>query len=362
MPWLGPLRHWRNTILLQPGFVRRSMRWPLLRWVARRKTRQMFGLVAGFVHSQTLWVCLKTGLLEQLRHGERDAQELAAHCPLPGPAFHAWLESACGLQLVERTPRGGFVLGPQGAALLAQPGVQAMIEHHSALYADLANPLEVRPGSTGRSQLSAYWGYSRDGGDPQTANARRYSTLMAQSQDLLADQIIQAFDFGRYQSWVDIGGGHGALAQAVHKRHPNLAIRIVDLPAVVATAPTCSALHWQAVDIFTQPWPKGADLLSLVRVVHDHDQPAVETLLQQAFAALPPGGTLLLAEPMLRARGADPVGAYFQIYLLAMGQGRLRTPQALKDLLEAAGFVAVRRLRTSIPDLVQVLIARKPKA
>lgn len=362
MPWLRRLRLWRNRILLRPGFVQRSMRWPLLRWVARRKTRHMFGLVAGFVHSQTLWVCLKTGLLDQLRNGERSLDDLASSCELPAATLTPWLESACGLQLLERTPGGTFMLGAQGAALLAQPGVMAMVEHHAALYADLANPLDLRAGAAGRSQLSTYWGYARGGGDPDSTNARKYSALMAQSQDLLADQIVQAFDFGRYRSWVDIGGGHGTLAQAVHKRHPNLAIRIVDLPAVVATAPACPSVEWQAVDIFTQPWPQGADLLSLVRVVHDHDQPAVETLLQQAFAALPPGGTLLLAEPMLRAWGADPVGAYFQIYLLAMGQGRLRTPQALKDLLEAAGFVAVRRLRTSIPDLVQVLIARKPEA
>jgi demethylspheroidene O-methyltransferase len=320
----------------------------------------MFGLVAGFVHSQTLWVCLKTGLLDQVRHGELSLDQLAKTCALPAPTLAPWLESACGLQLLERTPTDAFMLGPQGAALLAQPGVQAMIEHHSALYADLANPLDLRAGAAGHSELSAYWGYARGGGDPESTNARKYSALMAQSQDLLADQIIQAFDFGRYKSWLDVGGGHGALAMAVHQQHPQLAIRILDLPAVVATAPRCSAVQWQALDVFATPWPGGADLISLVRVVHDHDQPAVEILLQQAFAALPPGGTLLLAEPMLRRHGADPVGAYFQIYLLAMGQGRLRTKAELRQLLEAAGFVAVRRLRTSIPDLVQVLVARKP--
>ena len=40
-------------------------------------------------------------------------------------------------------------------------------------------------------------------------------------------------------------------------------------------------------------------------------------------AALPPGGTLLLAEPMAGTPGAEPVGdAYFGFYLLAMGSGR----------------------------------------
>lgn len=360
MSWLVRLRHWRNSILLQSSFVRRSMYWPILRWVARRKTRQMFSLVAGFVHSQTLWVCLKTGVLEQLRQGECSLQALAEYCGLDQQTLVPWLESACGLQLIERTPSGRYMLGPQGAALLAQPGVQAMVEHHSALYADLADPLALRAGAAGRTELSSYWGYARGGGDPESVNARKYSSLMAQSQQLLADQIIQAFDFSRYQSWIDVGGGHGALAMAVHQRHPTLRIRVLDLPTVAATAPKFGAVQWQAVDMFVDPWPRGADLISLVRVVHDHDQPAVETLMQQAFAALPSGGTLLLAEPMLRDHGADPVGAYLQVYLLAMGQGRLRTKSQLQQLLEAAGFVAVQRLSTAIPDLVQVLVARKP--
>jgi demethylspheroidene O-methyltransferase len=109
----------------------------------------------------------------------------------------------------------------------------------------------------------------------------------------------------------------------------------------------------------TDPLPTGADIISLVRVVHDHDDDAVITLLRAARAALPADGTLLLAEPMSGTSGAEPIGdAYFGFYLLAMGSGRPRTADQLEKMLHAAGFPTVRRVRTRTPLLTRLLVAR----
>jgi demethylspheroidene O-methyltransferase len=56
--------------------------------------------------------------------------------------------------------------------------------------------------------------------------------------------------------------------------------------------------------------------------------------------------------------GAEPVGAYFAFYLLAMGSGRPRRADELAALLRAAGFDGVRLLRTRQPLLVRVMVAR----
>ena len=82
-------------------------------------------------------------------------------------------------------------------------------------------------------------------------------------------------------------------------------------------------------DFRTDPLPEGADIVSLVRVVHDHDDEAALAILRAAWQALPAGGTLLLAEPMAGTRGAGGVGAYFAFYLLAMGSGRPRRAEEL---------------------------------
>jgi demethylspheroidene O-methyltransferase len=113
--------------------------------------------------------------------------------------------------------------------------------------------------------------------------------------------------------------------------------------------------------MLSDPLPRGADIVSLVRVAHDHDDAAVMRLFGSIRAALPPGGTLLLAEPMAATPGAEPMGeAYFGFYLLARGSGRPRTPEELKAMLRQAGFERVRLRRTRRPLLTRVLTARVP--
>ena len=106
--------------------------------------------------------------------------------------------------------------------------------------------------------------------------------------------------------------------------------------------------------------PAGADTISLVRIVHDHDDAAAQALLRAAYAALPPGGSLLIAEPMAGTPGAEPVGdAYFGFYLLAMGSGRPRRAEELRAMLAAAGFTATHEHPTRRPLLARVLRAQK---
>ena len=70
-----------------------------------------------------------------------------------------------------------------------------------------------------------------------------------------------------------------------------------------------------------------------------------------------------MAEPMAETAGAERVGgAYFGFYLLAMGQGRARSPAEVGDLLRRAGFVGVERRRTALPLVVSLMIARRPAA
>jgi demethylspheroidene O-methyltransferase len=90
----------------------------------------------------------------------------------------------------------------------------------------------------------------------------------------------------------------------------------------------------------------------------------VRQILQKAHAALPVGGVLLLAEPMAQpdeeaGQPSASADAYFHFYLLAMGAGRLRTPQELQSLMEEAGFTHVERVPNAMPIHARILLGRK---
>jgi demethylspheroidene O-methyltransferase len=107
--------------------------------------------------------------------------------------------------------------------------------------------------------------------------------------------------------------------------------------------------------------PGGADLATLIRVLHDHDDEDAQAILHGAFAALPPGGTLLIAEPMSGQKGAEAMAdAYFGFYLLAMGSGRARRPEEIRAMLETAGFGGIRTLAMPRALLASAMVARKP--
>ena len=151
------------------------------------------------------------------------------------------------------------------------------------------------------------------------------------------------------------------------KRAPRLGLALFDLPPVAERARAkLAALGLSARveaiggDSLRDPLPRGADVVSLVRVLHDHDDESARVILAAVRDALPRGGVAVVAEPMAGTRGAEPMGdAYFGFYLLAMGRGRPRTRQEIAALLSEAGFARIRHLHTRNPLLASTLAARR---
>lgn len=360
----------RDRLLGSARFQRWASLFPLTRPIARRQVRALFDLCAGFVYSQVLLACVRLKLFDLLAERPRDAQELAPRLSMPVESAERLLRAAASLGLLERRGAGRYGLGMLGAALRANPGVLAMVEHHAVLYEDLRDPVGLLRGDR-RTALRRYWAYAdgERGERPDAAAVEAYTALMGASQPLVAEEVLDAADLGRHRCLLDVGGGDGSFLLAVAARLPHLQLKLFDLPPVAeragarfAEAGLAGRAEAIGGDAFTDPLPRGADVISLVRVVHDHDDAAVLGLLRAVRAALPPGGRLVLAEPMAGTAGAEPIGdAYFGFYLFAMGQGRARTPAELTALLHAAGFERVRLRPTHIPLLTSVMEAHVPQ-
>lgn len=292
-------------------------------------------------------------------------EQLAHRLDLPPDNARRLLRAAESLKLVRALTGDRYGLADLGAALLGNPGIAGMVEHHALLYADLADPVRLLRGQAQPTRLSGYWPYASGSAADPDAYAR-YSALMGTSQAMIAEDILDACDLAAPGRLMDVGGGEGVFLEAVAGRHSHLGLTLFDLPAVAARA--AARLSGVGLDgriacqggDFHAGLPPGADVISLVRIVHDHDDGPAQALLAAAHAALAPGGRLILAEPMAGTPGAEPVGdAYFGLYLLAMGSGRPRRAEELRAMLRGAGFADVREPRTRRPLLARVLIAQK---
>lgn len=357
----------RNRVLADPGFQRFAARFPLTRPIVRSKARIMFDRVAGFTYSQVIAASIELRLLDLLADGAQNLADIAASIDVPIEGTDRLLRAAASIGLVERIAEDRWALGGEGAALRGNGGIAEMVAHHRLLYADLADPVALLRRGAGGGQLSNYWTYAESVGQGDGDQVAAYSGLMAASQPLIATHVIDSYAFGRHRRMLDVGGGQGAFIAAVAARVPGIELALFDLPAVGERARRAldAAGHGPRVTIhggnfLADSLPGGHDLVTLIRVLHDHDDAPALQLLRNIHAALPPGGRLLIAEPMAETPGAEAAGdGYFGMYLWAMGSGRPRSKKAIAAMLRQAGFSATNNVATPLPLTVSAIVASR---
>ena len=367
--WARRVDGWMTS----PGMNRWATGNPLTRWLVRRRSVQLFDVMAGFVHSQVLLACVRLKLFDLVLEEPRTAAELATLCRVPSAHLPRLLDSAVALGLLERRGTDRYGLGPLGAPVASHAGIRDMIEHNATLYDDMRDPLALLRDPDG-ARMHTYWPYTdHQDGSAQPVAAQdqfaRYSSLMATSQRFVIDELLAAYPFEQHRVVLDVGGGMGGWVSALAQRHRHLQLQLFDLPPVAALALQNVQRQGLAERITTfggsftrDPLPRGADLVTLVRVAHDHSDATVLTVLRAIHDALPVGGALLLAEPMAQTAGQPaPPDPYFHFYLLAMGSGRLRTADELGALMQQAGFTAVEPVPNRLPLHAQLLLGRRSR-
>lgn len=339
-----------------------AARMPGLSWIVRREGQALFDVMQGFVRSQVLTALVELDVLTELSSGPKMPGAMAGPRGLTPDRMAALLQAGAGIGVLKRRRDGAFALTARGAAFLAVPGLPSMVRHHAVLYRDLSDPVAFLRGETS-PELARFWPYvfgAAAAEDPATAAT--YSRLMSDSQALVAEDTLDLVDLRGVRHLMDVGGGTGTFLRAVADRHAHLRLTLFDLPAVVAQAPVGGRLAAVPGSFRDDTLPAGADAISLVRVLYDHSDMTVAGLLARVHAALPPGGIILVSEPMGGGDRPDPgTDVYFALYCMAMRTGRVRSGAEIAALLAQAGFAQVSSVKTRRPFVTSVLTARRQK-
>lgn len=361
-----PLRSrggWLTRLIANPRFQHWASGFPLTRGIARRDGAEIFNIVQGFVQSQVLSALVELDLLNRLAEGPQSPAELARRAGMAEGRMAILLQAGAALGLLRRRRDGRFALARKGAAILGVPGLEAMIRHHRAFYADMADPVALLRGE-GETELARFWPYVFGAAaEVEPEVARRYSDLMAQSQGLVAQDVLRMVSFKGARHLLDIGGGSGAFLAAVAARSPDLRLSLFDLPEVIPSARArltqvglTARLTLVPGSFRSDPLPEGADTISLIRVLYDHDDATVTALLAKVHAALPAGGRLVVAEPMAGGTRPERAGdVYFAFYTMAMGTGRARSAARIAEMCRGAGFTDIRIPHSPRPFVTSAL-------
>jgi O-methyltransferase domain len=159
-----------------------------------------------------------------------------------------------------------------------------------------------------------------------------------------ADAVADAYDFSRFKTLADIGGGHGYLLSVILRKYPGLRGIVFDAPHVVSGASailTRFELSDRCTTVggdFFQSVPGGCDAYIMKHIIHDWNDRDSERIIRTIRSAAKPGSCLLLVEMVIPTGDAPHPGKLLDLEMLVVASGKERTEQEYQQLLLRSGY------------------------
>lgn len=321
--------------------------------------QRIYALQDGAMRAQALAFCLRNGVFERLASGPSTPDDLGL-APRVAPALLAFLTSQ---GLAERDEEGRFRATPAAEAFLVRSSprfaggrsllFQGFHEQIGRLGDALASGLSLADGG----QADLFGSFDEE-------DQRWFAEGMLANAIAGAERLRCEVDFAPFQRLLDVGGSSGGYSLALLEAHPSLEATIFDLPAMRPLAEERIAEHgldarcrFVAGSFFDDLLPRGHDVLLLANILHDWETAECRRILAACHAAIEPGGTIAVVEPMLAEDLSGPDHASVSGLTMAMLGGENRTQSRIVELLEEAGFGDA--WRSAIGEQNSVVTARK---
>lgn len=330
--------------------------------------RQISALTYGFIASKALFAALDLDLFTKIANGATTVADLAQTTGIAPNRLRTLLTALKTIGLVGEA-EGMFVNAPATATYLVA-GAQGdfrdyiRVVNGGFLYEGLRHLEKSMRGERVFPDKGFYEGivYSEGGvGGPAFSSAQHAGSLGP------ARLMARRVDLAGATKFLDVGGGSGAYTLAFLKRNPKLRATILDFPETIQTAQHYASeaglsdrvAHVEGNAISTA-WPGEQDVVLMSYVWSAVGGNDISTLARRAFAALRPGGLVLVHDFMVDDRHEGPGFAawYLLAAMLDNPQAECLTPDFVETALRDAGF-AVERTETMLDEITQLTRARR---
>lgn len=261
----------------------------------------------GFWASKALLSAVELRLFTELADGPLDAETLADRIGIHSRSARDFFDALVALGFLDRTD-GQYSNTPETAHFLNRK-----MPSYAGGLLEMAN-----------RRLYPFWGSLTEAlrtGKPQNeakngenffealyADAPRLELFLSGMTGIslvAARAIAKKFPWDNYKTFADIGCAEGALPVQVALHHAQVEGIGYDLEAVqplfqryVKSHGLTERIRFQAGNFFHDPLPN-VDVLVMGHILHDWDLDQKRMLLAKAYAALPPGGALIVYEALI---------------------------------------------------------------
>lgn len=299
--------------------------------------------MAGLATPMALRVAVTLGLPDRLRGGGAALDELATELNLAPVALELLLNHLATLGIIEHASTG-YRTTDRGAVLCADTGnglINLLHLDAAGGRAELAFVELLHSITTGHAAYSRRYGQDFWADLAERPHLREsFDEQMTQRFRDQIPQIVAGFDWARFSTIVDVGGGRGTLLAAILAAHPRLRGHLVDLEPTVTEAERTFRAHQldgrarATAGSFFAPLPGGADAYLLCDILHDWDDEHAHLVLDRCVAAARPTGRVLVIEPV----GGRRAETEMDLAMLAIFGGRERRTDEFRRLATPHGL------------------------
>lgn len=312
--------------------------------------------VYGYWFSQALHCAAALNLADILhRDGPSKVSDLANKTGSDEKYLYRLLRLLASEEVFEETEKGVFGLTPRASQLRSDvPGSQHAMAIMSGSEHYLASSRMLDAVRSGRCAYEIAHGkplfeYMKD----HPGLARVFDMAMQSIHGTETRQMLEAYDFTKMETLMDIGGGNGSLLVEVLKANPRLKGVLFDQGHVIEAARVfmesqgvANRCQFIPGDFFVSV-PKGADACLLRHIIHDWDDETSVKLFKNIRNVLPGNGRMLVVDAVLPEGNTPHPGKLFDWIMMGIPGGVERTEAEFRDILQKGGFRVERIVPTA---------------
>jgi hypothetical protein len=312
-------------------------------------------LIFGKFVSRAITTVANLGLADVIASGITEVEDIAAKVNVPPDPLYRVLRALTVVGVFVELPGKRFENTELGALLCsdAPTSMRAMAQWigcDAGWIAWSGLDHSVKTGKPGFDEVHGAQVFEYFAKNPETG--RIFNAAMTSLSAHSGNAVAKAYDFRELGKLVDVGGGHGLMAEAIAQATPGLEALVYDLPEVIRTAPAREGVRFEGGD-FLERVPADADAYIMKAIVHDWDDARAERILINCAGAMKPGGRVLVVEQVISDAPESALGKLTDLEMLVMTPGgRERTEPEFRALFGRAGLELMRIVPTESPYCV----------
>jgi hypothetical protein len=316
----------------------------------------------GLIVHHSLCAAAKLGIADLLVDGARSTHNLAAALEVNEDALYRTLRFLAGRGVFHETAPREFENSGLSEWLRTEIPASirsVLIYRGSAFFVTPVSDLlySIETGAPAREkglEVNGFEHLRRNSED-----ARIFDAAMTEISGLWAPAIAVAYEFGKWGSLMDVGGGNGLLLATIMAVHPGLQGVLADQPEVLQRASQhrfwrphlVRRVQFEATNFF-EVIPLGCRAYLMKNIIHDWDDARARQILLNCRRVIPDDGVLVLVEYCLGGANTPSIGKTVDLMMLTLTGGKERAVGEHDELLSSAGF----RMKQTIPLSNDIMI------